>query len=236
MLDRDRSRHDRRSAGDSLAEHGATAALASGILAGLGTVSLVLFGIVEAPGRLGSGATEPSSFVRLSDAFGGLATLVAIPAAFRLHAAWRIRATRASRAALALGLASLAGYAVVVLPYAAGINEPTIQGPLTVVGLGSIGLWILLVSLGRADPALDGNLRRVGVATGLGNLVLFVAYFVGGGSSAVDGQQLVPGSLLLLVAYAAGSVSSQIGYPIWAILLGRRLWAGRGRVDASRTP
>jgi hypothetical protein len=219
--------------GDWLARHGATAALASGILAALGAISLVLFGIFGGPAGTQSGASEPSPFVRLSDGFGGLAVLAALPAAFRLHAAWRARAADASRATLAIGVASLLGYAVVVLQYAAGVNDPSIQGPLTVAGLGGIGLWILLVSLARADPALDGHLRKLGVATGLGNLLLFVAYFAGGPTS-LSSQPFLPWSPLLLVAYAAGSISSQLGYPIWALWVGRRWQAANGVASGSK--
>jgi hypothetical protein len=202
---------------------GARAALTSGILAALGTLSLVLFGILEAS-AIGSGTSGPSTFVRLSDALSGLGMLVAVPVAYRLHASWSTRAAGVSLVALAIGIASLAGYALVVLSYAAGIDQPTLQGPLTVAGLGGIGLWILLVSAGRGDAAINGSLRTLGVATGLGNLLLFVAYFVGGGSGAVGGQ-LAPGSALLLVGYAAGVIASDLGYPIWAIWLGRRLRA-----------
>lgn len=211
---------------DRLAAYGGLAALTSGILAALAAASLLLLAVLEAPARLRSGATDPSSFVRLNDAFGGLAMLAAIPVAARLHQSWRGRAAAASTAVLRAGVGSLIGYAVVVLSYAGGLNRPTVQGPLTVVGLGGIGLWILLATLGRADPALGGGLRLVGLAIGAGNLLLFVAYFDGGGTAAITDQQLGPRSALLLAAYAAGTLSSQIGYPIWAVWLGRRWSAG----------
>jgi hypothetical protein len=146
-----------RSTADWPAQHAANAALASGILAVLSAVSLILFGIVEAPAGVQSGATQAGTFVRLSDAFGGIAALVAIPVAFRFDSAWRRRGAGASRAALAVGLVSLIGYATLDLSYAGGINEPTIQGPLTVLAIGGIGLWILIASFVRADSALDAT-------------------------------------------------------------------------------
>jgi hypothetical protein len=221
--------------GDEMAGYGAGAALASGALAALGAVSLILFAAVGGAG-LGPFAAEPSAFVRLSDALSGVAALVAIVVAVKLHAAWRQQATGASRTALTIGVASLTGYAVVVLSYAAGINEPAIQGPLTVVGIGGIGLWIALISLGRADPAVAGAVRGVGIAVGVGDLLLVAAYFLGGEASRIGSQELTPLSLLILLAYAAGAISSQFGYPIWALWLGRRWRSGRAyRPEVSPT-
>jgi hypothetical protein len=230
MTDGDRAGRDRTPLSGRSAKQAAVAALASGVLAALGAFALVLFGIIEAAGGTPTGATEPSPFVRASDALGGLAMLAAIPVAFRLHAAWGERTALVGGATLAIALASLTGYAAVVLAYAAGIDAPTVEGMLAVLGIGGIGLWILLVSLNRTDPALHGGLRSLGIAIGLGNLALFVAYFMTDRVAAITEQHFGPVSVLLAVAYAAGAISSQFGYPIWAIWVGRR-WVSGTRVD-----
>lgn len=211
-----------RSAVDRIADFGAIGALASGGVAAVGTISLLVFVAIEGSATALSVSAEPAAFVRLADAFGGLAVLLAIPVAVRLHRAWSVRGGTVSGVTLVVGLLSLVGYAVVSLSYAAGLDLPATQGPLTVLAMGAVGLWIVVVNIRRADTALEGGLRRVGLVTGAGTLLLFVAYFAGGGTAGLAGGSFGLRSVSLAIAYAVGSFAWQIGYPIWSIWLGRR--------------
>jgi len=213
-----------------LARYGAISALASGTLAALSAVFLVLFYAFEAPAILQSGSSEAwTPLGRTNDALVGLAVLAAIPAAFRLHLSWGTRPSASASvrgAALAVGLVSMVGLGLTQLAFAAGQVSSSVQGPIATLGLGGVGLWVVLVSLDRADQALRGTLRSVGILTGVGNLLLPLAFFAAGGAAAIDDPQSVLASPLLLVGFMAGILSSEIGYPIWAIWLGRRLRAG----------
>ena len=210
---------------DRLAAYGGMSALASGALAALGTVFLLLFFTFEAPEIVSGGTEQWTPLGRTNDALIGLAALAAIPAAFRLHQSWRPRAASASSVALAVGVISLLGVGLIQLPFAVGLVSSAVAGPLVTVGLGGLGLWVLLVSLGRADAALGGGLRWIGVATGVGDILLPIGFFAAGGSNAIADAEAVFQSPGLLVAFTASILGGQIGYPIWAIWLGRRLRA-----------
>ena len=210
-----------------LAAYGPTALVLSGFFAALGTIFLVLFFALEAPGLLSSGTETWTPLGRTNDALIGLAALVAIAAAFRLHQSWGTRAAGTSRVALVIGLVALLGVGIIQLPFAAGLISSAIAGPLVTVGLGGIGVWVFLVSLGRADQALNRTLRWIGIVTGVGYVLLPVAFFAAGGSGAIEDPQALFQSPFLIIAFTASVLSSQIGYPIWAIWLGRRLLADR---------
>jgi hypothetical protein len=209
-----------------LARYGASSALASGILAVVSAVFLILFYALEAPGLLESGNTEAfAPFGRTNDALIGLMALVAIPAALRLHQSWRTRTAGpglANSAGLAIGLVSMIGLGIFQLLFAAGLIGAKAAG-FSTLGFGGLGLWVLLVSAGRADEALRGGLRWIGIATGIGNMLLPVAFVGAGGTQAIDDPEAVLRMPLVLISFIAGVIASEIGYPIWAIWLGRRL-------------
>lgn len=216
---------------EKLAAYGETAALASGVVVALGTVFLILTVATQAS-TIMEPVTELTPLDRASNALTGLGMLLAIPAAFRLHASWRTRTAGASGTALAIGIVSLLGYGLLVLLLAAGVVRPGDQSAASVVPLGGIGVWIFLVSFSRADPALSGVLRWIGLAVGVGNVLLVIGFYGGGGSAAITDPEVVLESPLLLVGVFASLLSAQIGYPIWAIWLGRRLrraLEGQGR-------
>lgn len=215
---------------ERVAAFGAPALLASGVVAALGTVFLFLTFATQAS-TIMEPVTELSPPDRAANALTGLSMLVAIPAAFRLHQSWRIRAPGASSAALAIGVVSLLAYGLLLLLVAGEFVRFRDASVATVVLLGGIGVWWFLVSAGRADPALGGIVRWLGVAIGVGNVLLVVGFFGGGGSGAITDPNVVLQSPLLLVGAIASLFGGAIGYPIWAIWLGRRLAAG-GRPDS----
>lgn len=213
---------------ERIAVFGPAALFASGVVAALGTVFLFLTFATQAY-TIMEPTTELTPLDRAANGLMGLSTLVAIPAAFRLHQSWRTRAARASTAALAVGVVSLFACGLLLLVLAGGFFRPADVGVISIVPLAGIGLWILLVSVGRADPALGGALPWIGLAIGVGELLLLVGFYGGGGAAAVTDPKVVFQSPLLLVWVLASLVASAIGYLIWAIWLGRRLGARSGR-------
>lgn len=209
-----------------LAAYGAIALLASGLVAVISTVLLVLTFATQASTMM-EPVTEMTPLDRAANGLMGLSLLVAIPAAFRLHQSWRNRAAGASTAALAVGVASLLGYGLLQLVLAGAFFRPADVGVISIVPLGGIGVWILLVCLGRADPALTGVPRWLGVAVGVGNVLLLLGFYGGGGAAAIADPTVVLESPLLLVSVMASLLALAIGYPIWAIWLGRRWRGGR---------
>jgi hypothetical protein len=205
------------------AEWGARSALASGLLSLIGLVFLLLFYGLEAPSLMEAGTTDRwVLFGRTNDALVGLAALAAIPLAARLHGSWRARAPGLSAAALAVGVAAMLLIGATQLAYAAALIPSAIQAALIGVLFVGIGAWLAVVNLGPADPALRSRLRWLGVATGVGYvLVALIALLyasTGGGDPAV-----VFANPLVALAAGLGLLGSNVGYPVWAIWLGRRL-------------
>ena len=211
-----------------LAAYGAIAALVSGVVAALGTAFLFLTFATQASTML-EPVAELTPLDRAANGLGGLAMLIAIPVAFRLHQSWRAGAPLLSGTALAIGVISLLANGTLLLVFAADVFNADDVGTLSIVPLAGVGLWIILVSVGPADRALGGIVRWIGLAIGAGNLLLLVAFYGGGGVAAVNDPKLVFESPLLLAGVFASLLSAQIGYPIWAIWLSRRLQAQNGR-------
>ena len=214
---------------ERLAAYGATAALVSGVVAAVGTVFLFATFASQAS-TITQPTTEMSLIDRVANGLTGLAMLIAIPIAFRLDRSWRMRAPAASRAVLVVGLVSLLAYGLLMLVLVAQTFNSSDVGGLSVVPLGGIGLWMILVSVGAADAALGGVLRWLGLAIGVGLLLLPIGFFLGGGPAAASNPQLAFDSPLLLVSALVSLLVGQIGYPVWVIWLGRRWRAGIERL------
>lgn len=220
---------------DRLAGYGGRAAIASGILSIIGTIFLVAFFVVEAPAILESGNTEQwLPLGRTNDALVGLTALAAIPLAARLHLTWRGRKEGISSAAFAIAIVALLGTGVTQLVYAANMissgTQTILIGPL----FAGTGAWLLAVNAGRAVPSLRGRLRSVGIVAGAGYVLLLVttlAYVTSGSSDPAVAFQ----NPLFGITAALGFLGAYVGYPVWAIWLGRGLLRGETG-DEARAP
>lgn len=227
-----RSAPGRTSVVDRLAAYGASAAIASGVLSVVGTVFLLLFYALEAPALVESGGGWVP-FGRTNDALVGLTALAAILLAARLHTTWRARAPVASTAAFAVAIVTMVATGVIQLVYAANLVSTATQ--LMVVGpaLAGTGAWLVAMSIGRAASSVGGALRWIGVAAGIGYILLFAAsVFYSAGNL---NQQAMRENPPLLALFGVAVLASQVGYPVWAIWLGRRLRAEGTRVVLSGT-
>jgi hypothetical protein len=207
-----------------LATYGASAALVSGGLFALGTVVLVLFYALEAPTVLASGNSDLwTPLGRTNDLLIGLSGLAAIPLAARVHDRWRTVKPWASVVVYAVALAAMLGIGVFGLISFTNLVPLTALGPFAVTALAGIGLWQLVVSLQSAEPAIHGRLRTLGIASGIGFLLELVAFLAIGGSSGMANPQDALRQPVFVAIGGIGLLASFIGYPIWAIWLGRRL-------------
>ena len=219
----------------TLSRYGAQAAIASGILSIVGTIFLIAFFVFEAPTILESGDTEQwLPLGRTNDALVGLTALSAIPLAARLHLVWRERAQGISNAAFAMAIVALLGTGVTQLVYAANVISSATQTILVGPLFAGTGVWLLAVNAGRAVPSLDGRLRSVGIVAGAGYLLLLVTTLAYVSSGSSDPAVAFANPLFGIMA-ALGFLGAYLGYPVWAIWLGRGLM-GSETGDETRVP
>lgn len=206
-----------------LAAYGATAAVVSGVLSVVGTVVLLLFFALEAPTVIASGNSDLwTPLGRTNDLLVGLSGVAAIPLAALLRERWRTGAAGAA-ATYAVGLVAMVAVGAFGLFSFANLIPLTSLGALGGGALAGLGLWQIVVSLRSPDPALHSRLRQVGIVSGIGFVLELVAFLAVGGSSGVADPQAALRQPLFVAIGGIGLLASFIGYPIWSILLGRRL-------------
>lgn len=217
-----------------LGGYGARAAIASGVIMAVGTVVLVLFFALEAPALIASGNSSTwTPLGRGNDALVGLSALVAIPLAALVHQRWRARAPGASGAAFALALAGMVAFGAFGFISFANLIPYLSLFPLGLAGGTGFGLWLLAVNVGGAHPAIRGRLRQLGVATGIGLPLQVPAVIAAGGPSVLSNTQTALTNPIFVVLLGLSVLSFAVGYPIWAIWLGRRLSRSEGTAGAT---
>jgi hypothetical protein len=161
-------------------------------------------------------------FGTLNDLFGGLLlALSLIPIALALHRLLSPRQPVLSLLALGIGLAAMAVFAISaasVILHTFGIVRFVEPRPGTgPFGLGLyapafIGVWLILASASAlTSRSLPPVLSWIGFVAGVGYAVGVIGFALGGPQSPV--------------VITAGLLTA-IGYPIWAIWLGRLLLRG----------
>lgn len=104
--------------------------------------------------------------------------------------------------------------------------------PLASVALAGLGSWLLAINLGAADAAIAGRLRQLGVAAGIG-LPLQVLAFLAVGPSVLSDPRVALSNPIFVVLLGLSVLGLGVGYPIWAIWLGRRLSRPEGTARVS---
>jgi hypothetical protein len=89
-------------------------------------------------------------------------------------------------------------------------------------GLGVFGFWLLWLTI-QMPEALDltSGLRWLGLAIGVG-FVLFSVSVLSIGAIDPTATEESPTGFMTILQYVGGSLA-YIGWPIWLILIGRRL-------------
>jgi len=199
----------------------------SAILAGLagliGFVFLLLFFALEASGIFGQGEpAKPPLFGTLNDASYIPVALLMLPIALALYQRTRTTAPVVSLLSLAVGLAGLLMLVVCQALYVPRIIQTARQSPLIALSIGVIGLWLVVENeLARRAGSLPAGLGWLGIATGLGMLLMPVVYFVLGGSTLANDPQAGLSNPGVMAGFALGVLAIGIGWPVWAILAGR---------------
>lgn len=208
---------------ERLAAYGARAAIASGILAVIALAFLLLFYALEAPALFASGATDVwVPLGRTNDALIGLTALAAVPLAARLHVSWRPSQPGVSMLAFAIGAVAFVLVGATQLLFAANLVSTAVQTLLLGPLLLGVAAWLLAVNVGRADGALRGGLLAAGLAAGIGYGLTALTTLLYASAGGGDPRALFSNPILVVFA-GLGLPLSQLGYPVWAIWLARRM-------------
>ncbi len=204
-----------------LARYGGWAAYITGIMSIVGFVSLMLFFALEAPQ-----ATEnPQGFHfwgLVSDIAGPATMLPLLVVMLALHEVERDRARVLSQIAVVIGVVGAVAITVLqvlliikVLPFEQEV------GPV-VFATALVGVWLILANYsGRAQQILPARLAWVGIAAGASQVLYPVMFQLLGGSRFYDN---IGSNYLVLAISSLVFLVSYVGFPVWAIWLGR-IWS-----------
>ncbi len=191
-------------------------AIASGIVGILATAVLLAFYLLEAPQAVAAGA-QTSRLGAINDGLGGVELLLLVPVA----AALRLTSLRHSWLAAIAGVAGFAGVGVTAELYVLGLIGSEVWYPIAAAGYVLIGVWVGSISLIGRSGYLPRGLTRLGVATGVGILMIPVGVFLLGGLGALTDPRLALHNYPFLASIAIGIIATAIAVPIWSIWLGR---------------
>lgn len=209
------------------------AAIASGVFGIIAFGSLIAYltttptEILESKVVLKLGFMPPMSRLLLTSSDVGfmLQALIMIPVALALHDFGRQRSPGASRAAVTMGIIALCSVALLRLLY--HVN-PEVSGILFMGPTGFVGVWLIVVNCLVAG-VLSRGLRITGTVAGVGWVIQGASFFFLGGLAVLtDGPEAYADDVDFHNGIAIGGVPASILYPIWAILLGRKLLRGVG--------
>ena len=207
---------------------GSTYRLAGWAAIASGVIGIMAFGLlVAALGPHWSGGAGNLMF-RTYDAGVILQSLFMIPVAFGLHALARQRTLGMSRATLAVGVVALSG--IVLLVSLIFVN--VVWDVLYMIPQGILGVWLVVVNR-LMSRVLPRGLTRLGTVAGLGLVLvgtfpLAFAIFVDpvGLHGPIPDDQPFPETTangIIHIVLLIGTLMGVSTYPIWTILLGRRL-------------
>ena len=200
--------------------YGSLAATLSGIAAILGMISLSLFFGVEMGRTSGVHIWGPISDISL------LVQMLCLPVvALALAPLAQPAAPLLARASAAVGVAGMLAAALLQFLLISGVMPFEAEvGPLLIVTAG-VGVWMIVVSsLCRAQGKLPSRLAWLGIAVGAAYVLQPVLMFALGGATAW--MQNIASSYAAMGAAAFVFLLTYIGFPLWAIWLGRVLAAG----------
>jgi hypothetical protein len=217
----------------------AWAAMASGVIgivaSGLLIAAIVTRDLVANPAPLPSGRVPQGVWDMLfrgQDVGVMVQALLMIPVTLFLHVLGRQRSKKLSRVNVALGLAGHSAVVltvVLVFAYRAFWADGLYMFPLGVVGMWLLGVsWLIT---GRASGGVTGvgmvgglglvliGVGAIGIAIGLGPEIFNLKEPAALDPARVSGTANQVAHTVLPV----GTLMGRVLYPIWAILLGRRL-------------
>ena len=203
-------------------------AVASGLLGLLGVGLLI--GALAAPTPAPDSMRRATSLFAWQNAAVVLQALMMIPVTLGLFQAGRNLNRNGDTLTASIGLLGQ-----ITLVLAAGLLfTGTVSDMLYMAPIGLVGVWLLLISR-KTDETSTRAIVWTGRVAGVG-LVLVGAGFVIYGAlvapavfmrplsnAEIDAQSLTTPNLIAHVCMALGTLLGRLIYPIWAIILGRRM-------------
>jgi len=191
----------------------------------LGLIFLILFFALELP----QGSTSTLRFGFLSDVTPIVVAPVVLAVMVILFLIQRQEASSWSTIAVLLGIAGTLLTAWTNIMFVSG--EITLEGQIRMfyISLAFLGPWHILVnSLARKHGAFLSHLTAFGILVGVGQLIMFIVFFMLGGYEAMDSSSstAISTNIPLLISLVIGIPMSLIGYlgaPSWLVWLGRTL-------------
>lgn len=210
-----------------LARYAGWAAYITGIMSIVGFVSLMLFFALEAP----QAAENPQGFHLwglVSDISGPATMLPLLVVMLALHEIERERARVLSQIAVVIGvIGALAVTALQILLIIKVLPFEQEVGPV-VFATALVGMWLILANhLGRVQQILPSRLAWIGILAGASQVLYPVMFQVLGGSRFYEN---IGSNYLALTISGIIFLVSYVGFPVWAIWLGR-VWS-RQRANA----
>lgn len=188
-----------------------------GVLAGWSALIAVGATVVGAV-TLGLFFSRGGAWGRLNDAASVVLLLAMIPVALVIGTIEMETVTTVSVAIAAVGIGAMVVVALLQALLVAGrvTYEQTKAG---VLGGGAvIGIWYILAGLNVGGTNLDGPLRWLAIAAGIGYIAIGYGFLVGNERhplSAIGGVLLLVASCLFLGLLGVSLVTEQITVPAW---------------------
>lgn len=204
-----------------LARYAGWAAYLSGVVAILSLVFLILFYALEAPQAAANAGQGFYFWGTLNDITGAVTMVPLLLVALAIDRTERSRAAVLSQVARAIGSVGMLG--VVVFQALLIIKVMSFEqevGPV-ISATAVVGVWLILVNyLGQVQAILPSRLAWLGIAVGAAQILGLVAFLAIGGSFVI---QNIASNYLILTAAGLVFLVSYVGFPVWAIWLGRVL-------------
>jgi hypothetical protein len=203
------------------------AAIASGFVGILAVGSLIAYLTTQADEFIKSGVMPPVGRLLITSNYVGvmLQAIFMIPVAVALHTLGRQRSVGVSRAAVTVGIIALCGVALFRLLL---LVNPAVSDILFMGPIGFVGVWLIVVNWLLAG-VLSRAIRITGTIAGVGLVIVGASFFFLGGLVVLtEGPYAYTSNVAFHIGIAVGGLPGFIIYPIWAILLGRKLLRGVG--------
>jgi hypothetical protein len=203
------------------------AAVASGAVGIVSFVCLIAYLTTQVDQLIKSGIMPPAGRILITTNYVGVLVqaLLMLPVALAVNTLTRDRAPNASRIFLVVGIVALLGVALarLLLLFSPAVSDILFMGPM-----GFVGVWLIAVNWLSAD-VMSTVLRILGMTAGLGLMILGASFFFLGGLAVLtDGPFAYANNVNFHIGIRIGGFPGFILYPIWAILLGRRLLRMQG--------
>lgn len=203
-------------------------ALASGLIGLLGVGLLIA--ALAAPTPAPDSMRRATSLFAWQNAAVVLQALTMIPVTLELFRTGSHSTPNGGILTVSIGL-----FGQITLIVAAGLLfAGTVSDMLYMAPVGIVGLWLLLINR-RNDALFSRTIVWTGRVAGLGLLLIGAGFIIYGAfvapavfvrplsNAEIDAQSLTTPNLIAHICMAAGTLLGRLIYPIWVIVLGRRM-------------